>query len=951
MATPNTSNRVSKSAQQRLANELRSAQEDALQKSLAVAPEPFGLAGLTARNSLLAERIGRVLEEDVRKLVLAFFQNNQQSPEKFNPFWKMFLPKEMTPAEQKAVQIAMSPQYWWGNFIRLPEIKQALAEDAALGLVTKLQGTAGFLANEARLLEEWKQQRPHLYNYAKQNTQDVLNRFYTNDLKDPECKVGLEAAGLLRMAAYRMLDAHFTGDQTYEPSDELGGLPYIHRRLRMAFLAELPAEVAAEIERRYGLIKIGIVKSATYGLPNRVKEQTVLEKAFNETNPKSVYDAGKKFNYNHCVTQLTGMLCPLMSLFPERIQQKSLHSVKFLYGLYSIAKEVADFERHSKIPLSLDGVVIDPKALPHDVVPRFDPQWMASRFISPAMLHFAGFKPNVHRRMEEAARKIMQCLPEFANQLRSSEVQEKLALQRTWSVVIKPIFAQAVQREFISVYKHMYPQDFEYQAKKVADKHATLRLTNPAQAEVAERSDMFEHAMETLLRNQGETLRFLDKRYNVEAPEDVVFCVHAERPLSWIGLKGGEQNGEHPALVKELPSSYKPSMKEWFLLEKHLQDLRSSGLNDYTIARAGIFSVTNPAFRERILTRGGKENVQPYMTSAGKLLCFPNPLFYPDEIHSKTELSKPKYLAPANGCNPPLVIPSQAQFTSYNRSYLVSLNGEENVQKMEKALAELHQFEKEHNLLRLRAVLERRGFDGARAKSLAEAIYSKSALSRMATAIDDPEADIEITEGQKKIYCMAQSYEELLQKEADTLIGQMDPKMSEAQAMAVLEGHKFLPPRVFVCSPGVWLPAKKMGDDRINPNNPYMLIPSWKNTINMDGRKIIITYDADADKNINVAHSVTAMGAAIKDVFPKAGIYYRMIDRVPSMGQEDALPKGADDFIVALGGEVFWKDLKVFEISTGVSYKELASKVQPGQSFIRYLVKTKEEQNLLLGLQ
>lgn len=528
-------NRLSKNARDKLLQQLREVQQKAFDRTETL-PEPFGLNGLQAKNSDLSHEITRVLEPDIRKYALDFFSNSMISKQKNPEYWKSFIPGDLTPNESKAAELALSARYWWGDFMSLPEVKQALVDDVAFELVGNLSILAGTLDNEAKLVDEWKQKRPNYYEYANANTLDYIRRNYSRqDQEDPACKDGIRAVWLARMSSYRMLDAHFTGDQVFAPTPQFGGLPYIHKKISFTFTDDLSAADKDYVEKKLSFIKIGLVKSAEYGIDRRSKDATYLDRAFGETNPMSYKDTDKKFNYNHCITQIVDLTAPILTMLPEKIKQKDLNSIKFIFELYKVAKEIQQFDKNSKLPpFNLESVVIDPHALPSDVEPRFNSDWMRKHFISPSMINFAGFSPVVHRLVRKSSIQVLEQLPSFADNLKKPEVVKRLVHKRTKDIVLNPIRAMAIQREFYDIYRELDSNGAIDALNKVKSAHAELRERDPKKSELFERQDLFRVTLDYLCANQHVVCKHLNKRYSEYKPRYDKLEISVPSELNWV---------------------------------------------------------------------------------------------------------------------------------------------------------------------------------------------------------------------------------------------------------------------------------------------------------------------------------------------------------------------------------------------------------------------------------
>lgn len=396
--------------------------------------------------------------------------------------------------------------------------------------------------------------------------------------------------------------------------------------------------------------------------------------------------------------------------------------------------------------------------------------------------------------------------------------------------------------------------------------------------------------------------------------------------------------------------------RNWVLDPDHVRNMMRDGMSERTIKMSGAYTVKDEQEKMEITSRYGRSR-RRNREFLGRLLVFPNPLIFCEQ-HSRTDVDKPKYIAPEDSCSPPMVIPVQGAFTKHNQRFLRAQNGdyyETRLTRLEVAKAA----ERDLDINGYANFLSELGFAAGPAREAAEIVFANSTMSHLYEAMEDNSADIEITEGQKKAYKMFQSYKEVLEADDKEFMRLLKQDMSSDEIRNLATSRRQRPNKLFICSPGVWQPVKAWknmtgaekldvmelasqrgnaqppaGKPPFNPTNKYCMVPSWLNMVDWRNRKIIITYDLDAARNINVAHSVTCLAQAFMDANPGASFHYRII--TPVKGK---ICKGADEFIVGNGNLAFWDGLEVRKVAANVSWKELSS--QDG-NFIEYLAKKAE---------
>lgn len=522
--------RIPEATKQAFGNRITGAQEDALKRA-SVLPEPFGLNKLYDPESPLNKELSGLLSPCVLDYVHKFFANQQPAKSKGTEYWRRFIPSSPSVAERPAIQVALSPKYFWADFILLPEIKKALAEDTAYELVDTLVSTVDFLEGEEALVHEWEKKRPNYFEYANKNTLDYIGRMFpASDRNNKECSEGLRAVWLTRMAAFRLMDAHFTGRQTYKPDPKLGGVDCVTRKLTFDFASRIERGMAADLEKRFGFVKIGQVSSAEYGLSQKNSDQTFLEMVYAETDPKKE----GKFTFNHPVAQVASFISPIMSLVPERIRQRGLGTVGFLYSLYKRSKALRDLGTTSPLPeLDMEDVNIDAESLGPNVASRFPQEWCKQKFISPAWLSFAGFKPVIHKQTKELMDYVLTGMPDFAEQLNSEEVAGALVAARTRKIVLEPVLARGIQRECLALYKELSPSEYSLTVQDAKDKHAEERQSNRVSADIKSLNECFLQSVDFLVKNQEKTLEVIDRKLSKPEP-DSPFYICVPESCNWV---------------------------------------------------------------------------------------------------------------------------------------------------------------------------------------------------------------------------------------------------------------------------------------------------------------------------------------------------------------------------------------------------------------------------------
>ena len=882
----------------------------------------LGFGNLTAREDASANLLSQAAQQYTRAEVMNLIAGEAKFTDKQTNLWQAYLP-DMPKTLLGAFQVATASPFWLGSILNLPEVEEAIKTKTLLLPFAAVKAEAATIKHEEQLIAQWEKQRPQIFAFANAATTDYI-RFNYRGIKETEA---LRGVWVSRMAGFRMLDAHITGVQQLE-EQQTSGIPITYRKLQFE-LGELPDHLKAEMER-ISFIKLGKVISAEYGL--KKENQRILERAIFECK-HPVNDPDRKFNYDHFVGQYSKHITPILFLTPLKVKQKGMGSIEFIHQLYNLAITTPDIPKDvlQQSPLLASDLPVDLQAvIPQDALSQIR--------VSPQQLSFLGLYTYLHQNQQTALALVKENLPEFVQAIEANK--DELKKNLVHEQILAPVLARDLQREVCHAFK-------------AVDGHAAQLITQLQEkykahptADILARAELFEAALKCLSdskgKNQENALKFLSEQYQVSEKARKITVVTTPEAVNWNNHAKGETVGGIPV--------------GWVILEEHMKDMQKDGLTPRTIKMAGVRSVVDESERTKVLTRNGKSEAHAGMMKNGVLLIYPNPLI--SEAHSKTENPKKKYVAPDGSCNPPMVIPVQAQVLDSNIDYLSKKH--DNIVEQKKALERLRDHEQKTDLSNYTNVFLARGFEPIRAKELAEKLYSASTAAKLYNAMSDNSASIEITEGQKKAYKMYQSYKELIESEDQEFIESLSPAMADSEILKKISEKPQRGNKLFVCSPGVWLPVKSWEkfkpeekaevcehfnvkdefgkNSPINPNTKYCLIPSWLKTIPMADRAITITYDADAKDNPNVAQSVSAMAQAIQDAFPNTKVAYRLI--VPRNGIER---KGADDYLVEFGNKPFYDELQVKEVAPNIGFKELAHEGPKAGSIIEYLIKKQAE--------
>lgn len=862
---------------------------------LAGQPSSLELGNLALRTTPLAVETQNISRPIAEQNILNYLQGKLEPKPKFSLLWEKYLPQKPEAAELEIVQVARESTKV-DKLFNTPLIAELLADEAACAIYDSIKKSQGRAQQEHILNEDWKEKRPAEWNWANKATNDFIKFNFPSNGTDAYQAANAEIS-IARLAGFRALDAHFTGEQQFEGN-------IIYKKPKFQFAEALDPAKRREFESKFGFLKLGKVSKVEYG----VNESGKLwhQKAMTECSFEASRGQDIKFQPDHIVAQIANEIHPIMSLSDVKAIQKGLVGRTFLAELNHLAKLSQNTQ-----------------------VTRVDAEVLQKSGLIPEDLLALGINPMQDINRARAGAVTLREIPAFAEALQLPDTRQTLVEQSIKNVVVKPLIAGQEQFLMIRLLESINPGAYK------------SAITNPGETEqekLANRNNTFELAVIMASKDQSKALNKLVATRNIEVPKHQFQTVTADARQNWKKLPPADPNNPEP--------------NGWFLLKDHIANMTKDGLSKRTIKMAGAYSVVDPNQVVDIVSRYGRSEPNAGMKANGRLLVYANPLIK-HEQHCGTDLAFKKYTAPDGSCNPPLVAAAQAKFTEHNRQYLKTLNGKDDIAEIETALKAMQGYEKELDQENYINFFVEGGFGADRAKVLGKALYSASTSHKLYDAINDPNAAIEITEGQKKVYKMYQSYKELVEAEDKEFAQKLPKSASDAELLDILQRKPNRPNKLFVCSPGVWMPVKSWrkftAEDKasfcaslnvedlngsnspLNANCKYALTPPWINMIDMTGRSITITYDSDVQDNIGVAQSVSAMSQTIKDAFPNSKLNYRLI-----AGKTPEESLGADDYIVKYGEKSFWDELVVGEIAPNVGHPELIK--NKGKSYIKYLV-------------
>ena len=820
---------------------------------------------------------------------LDIISGHVQDSKKTN-YWEKYMEDLSAPGLSGVSALLQAKEPLFQTLARVPDLHDKLGDVPFLDMALDINAQVRRIRHEEKLIAEWSKARPTQAGYAKNAATSTVNMLWRG--APEELKKLLVTAFT---SGYRNLDAHFTGRQSFEGTTT-------YRRLDLT-LSGLPPEKKRGFDK-LGFIQVGHATGHTYGA--QPQNQAMLEAAMLEcTYPGK--NSNRPYSYDNFVNQYAQSLAPILTMPPHKLTQKGLSGPQFISSL----AEILDVDSPTA-PHTESHTRLSPPQGMLTVVPR---EWLEAQRLSPQILERLGIPAYVHPGVRVACAEIREKLPDFSAAVQNSKVIDLLACKAT----LKPVLSRLVVAEMLSMPDRLNMPELGAGA---------LDRQLPAHRPTSEKLD---DLLKSTAKRQAHVVKAYMDLNNQEVAKSEVKKVEIEPGRNWA---------DH---------------KDWILLGDHITDMQVDGLSKRTMKMAGVHSVTAEEDKDKILSRCGRSPSKDRVY-LGRLLVFPNPLII-HEAHSKTDLSSPKYVAPDHSCSPPMLIPAQAKSSAASEGYLRMMNGEGFESRMAK-LDQLREAEREIDIKEYRDHLEQIGFTGERAGRIAGIVYHGSTASKIYDAYDDPTADIEITEGQKKAYKMFQSYGELLRDEDKEFMSSLPTDVSDEEVAKLASSRPARPNKLFACSPGVWALAKswkkfnpeekalfleatgaKDPGKPVSPVNPackYVLNPSWMHMVPFGERRVIITYDQDADVNVAVAHSITSLGQAVHDLYPKAQVEYRFI-----VERNNAKAKGADDFIVAHGNKPFWDDLEIGKIARNADFNKMKA---DGPPYLRKLVELAAEQ-------
>lgn len=805
--------------------------------------------------------------ERVVRNYIISFVRGQSMHEKPKKVWEVHLPVPR-PETQALLEAAARVLPWWDSLTHSPGFSALVETHLLGGLVRQWAQEQESIIKMGKQNVAWQASRSAQFEFAEKLTRKVCEQAYRGAGKNI-----LPYLQQLYLCAYRQIDAHLAGAGTAQNS--LGPVQVL------AHTRHPPSPAQEYLLRQKKFIPLQPLPESNY------QANAELDNLCGHLMLDSFQTQGG-VNHDHFIFAFTKYMAPLTSIPIYRYKHKGIESAALVDYIHSIGWQNQHWAHELKPTLTPQ-----PPAGMKSVLP---PDWFFSHRILPCTLSALGIYPYWTPTFQEAVLQVRRQCPEFAQAAASYIFNPEVTL---W-YLLQPVVAIQILAEI---------------DRLVSDLNVS-GLTPSEQ-------------LDWIGKNQQEAFCWVKRRFNIIDRPPVRRSVQSAPSTNWCG------HGD------------------WFLLPEHIHEMEKDGMIRRTIKMSGVYSIVENSGKEEVLSRQGRSKVRHRVEELGNLLVYPNPLLG-HERHSKTEFGQPKYLAPEESISPPMLVPVQAKFTEHNKSYLVGLNSPTFVQVRMQALDELRRYEQKVDLSNYTQQLLRLGHATEHAAKLAALVLRYSTTSALYGAITDCAADIELTEGQKKTYVMYQSYKELIEREDFNFLVSLPTGKPIKEYEVLLERLPRRPNKLFVCSPGVWQPLKSwkkfpVEDKRFicetflqdtpvdqaqspfNQLNKYCLSPPWAGMLDFKGRRIIITYDQDADQNPGVALSVSALAQCFLDISPSSQVNYR---RIIPQGHVNA--KGADDFIVAHGSKAFWDSLDVSPVAPNISHGELVS--QPHASYIGYLI-------------
>jgi hypothetical protein len=805
--------------------------------------------------------------QKVVRTYLISFVRGQPLQDQAKKVWEEHLPIPH-PDVQALLEVAARTLPWWGSLSHCPGFS-AVVETHLLGSIVRQWAKEQVTIRDLEKQNlAWQACRPAQYDFALKLASKVCGQLYRGT--GPNLQQYLQQ---LYLGAYRQIDTHLTG--TGLPADFTGPVQILEHSRHSLSAAQ------SDALRQKKFIPLQPLPIGT------CQGDTELDSLAGHLMLDSFQTQGG-LNHNHFVFSFAKHTAPLTAIPTYRLKHKGIESASLVDYIHDVDWQ----ERHWAYETGSNIAPRPPEGM-KSVLPS---EWFFSHRILPCTLSALGIYSYWTPTFQEAVLQVRRQCPTFAQEVAGYVFNPEIVL---W-FLIRPV----VVRHILAEIDHLN-----------SDLHGSAR-------------DLSEQ-LSWIVKNQDEAFRWLKDRYNIIDQPPVRRTVQSAPSTNWCG------HGN------------------WYLLPEHIREMEKDGMVRRTIKMSGVYSVVENSIKEEVLSRQGRSKVRHRVEELGNLLVYPNPLIG-HERHSKTEFGQPKYLAPEESISPPMLVPVQAKFTPHNKSYLTSISPPDFVRTRGQALDELRRYEQKVDLSNYTQHLLRLGHATEHAAHLAALVLRHSTVSALYDALTDGSADIEVTEGQKKTYVMYQSYKDLIETEDFHFLSSLPAGKPIKEYEALLQSLPRRANKLFVCSPGVWQPLKSWKKfspegkkfildtfsldtppdtpvSPLNERNKYCLTPPWAGILNYQNRKIIITYDQDADQNPGVALSVSALAQCFLDISPSSQVDYRLI--TPRAGIS---AKGADDFIVAHGNQAFWDGLEVSTVAANISHGELVS--QPHASYIGYLI-------------
>lgn len=113
-----------------------------------------------------------------------------------------------------------------GMFYQSPPIRRAAAEEMFLSSLEAIVHMPDFISQEQELTAAWSEARPLQFAYAFKDAESIAAAFTNISEEDRSLR------RLIRICAYRKLDAYQNGTETYSQTPALAGEPYVEISIR-----------------------------------------------------------------------------------------------------------------------------------------------------------------------------------------------------------------------------------------------------------------------------------------------------------------------------------------------------------------------------------------------------------------------------------------------------------------------------------------------------------------------------------------------------------------------------------------------------------------------------------------------------------------------------------------------------------------------------------------------